>query len=148
MVHVGEEVGTELPEPTVMNKVSREIKLPWSHGLFVLFAQQTSLTSENNGGVYTFFLVQTGSGAHPASCPMGTGGPFAGGKARTGREADHSPPSSAEVVNEGTIFPLPSSASMACSGTALLNMHLFLTAYMLIFAKNGILFHFPRAVGV
>jgi hypothetical protein len=39
--------------------------------------------------------VQTGSGAHPASCPMGTGG-----KAQTGRDADHSPPSSAEVVNE------------------------------------------------
>jgi hypothetical protein len=39
--------------------------------------------------------VQTGSGAHPASCTMGTGG-----KARPGRDADHSPPSSAEVVNE------------------------------------------------
>jgi hypothetical protein len=24
--------------------------------------------------------VQTGSGAHPASCPMSTGGPFPGGK--------------------------------------------------------------------
>jgi hypothetical protein len=35
--------------------------------------------------------VQTGSGAHPASYPMGTRGPFPGGK------ADHSPPSSAEV---------------------------------------------------
>jgi hypothetical protein len=41
--------------------------------------------------------VQTGSEAHPASCPMGTGGPFPGGKARPGRDADHSPPSSAEV---------------------------------------------------
>jgi hypothetical protein len=39
--------------------------------------------------------VQTGSGAQPASCPMGTGG-----KARPGRDADHSPPYSAEVVNE------------------------------------------------
>jgi hypothetical protein len=28
------------------------------------------------------------------------GGPFPGGKARPGRDADHSPPSSAEVVNE------------------------------------------------
>jgi hypothetical protein len=28
------------------------------------------------------------------------GGPFSGGKARPGRDADHSPPSSAEVVNE------------------------------------------------
>jgi hypothetical protein len=38
--------------------------------------------------------VQTGSGAHPASCLMGTGDPF------PGRDADHSTPSSAEVVNE------------------------------------------------
>jgi hypothetical protein len=44
--------------------------------------------------------VQTGSGAHPASCTMGTGDTFPGGKARPGGDADHSPPSSAEVVNE------------------------------------------------
>jgi hypothetical protein len=44
--------------------------------------------------------VQTGSGAHPASCTMGTGDTFPGGKARPGRDADHSPPSSAEVENE------------------------------------------------
>jgi hypothetical protein len=44
--------------------------------------------------------VQTGSGAHPASCTMGTGGPFPGGKARLGRDADHSAPSSAEVGTE------------------------------------------------
>jgi hypothetical protein len=44
--------------------------------------------------------VQTGSGAHPASCTMGTGGPFPGSKARPGRDADHSTLSSAEVVNE------------------------------------------------
>jgi len=31
---------------------------------------------------------------------MGTGGPFSGGKARPGRDADHSPPSSSEVENE------------------------------------------------
>jgi hypothetical protein len=49
---------------------------------------------------YSNLCVQTSSGAHPASCAMGTGGPFLGGKARTGRDADHSPPSSAEVVNE------------------------------------------------
>jgi hypothetical protein len=44
--------------------------------------------------------VQTGSGAHPAYCTMSTGGPFAGGKARPGRDADHSPPSSAEIKNK------------------------------------------------
>jgi hypothetical protein len=36
--------------------------------------------------------VQTGSGAHPVSCAMGTRGPFPRGKARPGRDADHSPP--------------------------------------------------------
>jgi hypothetical protein len=46
-------------------------------------------------------FVQTSSGAHPASCTMCTGGPFPGGvKARPERDADHSPPSSAEVENE------------------------------------------------
>jgi hypothetical protein len=40
--------------------------------------------------------VQDGSGAHPASYPMGTRGSFPGGKvARC--EADHSPPSRDEV---------------------------------------------------
>jgi hypothetical protein len=45
--------------------------------------------------------VQTGSGAHPASCPVGTGG-----KARPRRDADHSPPSSAEVKNEQELYLL------------------------------------------
>jgi hypothetical protein len=35
--------------------------------------------------------VQTGSGAHQASCTMFTGGPFPRAKARPGRDADHSP---------------------------------------------------------
>jgi hypothetical protein len=35
---------------------------------------------------------QTSSGAHSGSYPMGTGGPFPGGKARPGRDADHSSP--------------------------------------------------------
>jgi hypothetical protein len=48
--------------------------------------------------------VQTGSGAHPASCTMGTGGPFPGAKTRPGRDADHSPPSSAEVENEYELY--------------------------------------------
>jgi hypothetical protein len=49
---------------------------------------------------YSNLCVLTGYGAHPASCPAGTGGPFPGCKARPGRDTDHSPPSSAEVVNE------------------------------------------------
>jgi hypothetical protein len=50
--------------------------------------------------------VQTGSGAHPASCTMGTGGPFPGGKAQPGRDADHSCPFSVEVVNEYELYLL------------------------------------------
>jgi hypothetical protein len=41
-------------------------------------------------------IVQTGSGVHPTSYKMGTGGSFPGVK-QQGREADHSPPTSAEV---------------------------------------------------
>jgi hypothetical protein len=48
--------------------------------------------------------VQTGSGAHPVSYLMGTGGPFPGGKARPGRDADHSPQSSAEVKYEYELY--------------------------------------------
>jgi hypothetical protein len=47
----------------------------------------------------SILFLQTGSGAHPACCTVGTAGPFPEGKARPGRDADHSPPSSAEVVN-------------------------------------------------
>jgi hypothetical protein len=41
-------------------------------------------------------IVQTGSGVHPISYKMGTGGSFPGVK-RQGREADHSPPTNVEV---------------------------------------------------
>ena len=43
--------------------------------------------------------VQTGPGTHPASCKMGSGS-FPGGRVRPGRVADHSPPSSAAVMEE------------------------------------------------
>jgi hypothetical protein len=47
----------------------------------------------------------TGSGVHPISCPVGTVGSFPGAKV-AGREADHSPVSSALVKSDGTIPPL------------------------------------------
>jgi hypothetical protein len=57
--------------------------------------------------------AQTGSGAHPASYPMGTGGPFPRGKVWPGRDTDHSSPSSTEVKNEKELYLLsPTSASM------------------------------------
>jgi hypothetical protein len=44
--------------------------------------------------------VQTGSGAHPASCTMGTGGPFPGVKRGRGVMLTTHPLSSTDVVNE------------------------------------------------
>jgi hypothetical protein len=49
-------------------------------------------------GAKFFAHVQTGPGAHPASCTMGTRS-FPGVK-RPGRDADHPPPPNAEVENE------------------------------------------------
>jgi len=46
-----------------------------------------------------FPSIQTGPGAHPASCKMGNGS-LQGGKVRPGCAADHSPPSSAAVMEE------------------------------------------------
>jgi hypothetical protein len=43
-------------------------------------------------------VVQTGSGIHPTSYPMGTGGYFNGVKLQGG-ETNHSLPASAEVKN-------------------------------------------------
>jgi hypothetical protein len=48
----------------------------------------------------SILCVQTSSEAHPASCIMGTGGPFPGAKARPGRDVDHSSPSKTEDENE------------------------------------------------
>jgi hypothetical protein len=60
--------------------------------------------------------IQTGPGAHPASCPIGTGG-----KALLGCDADRSPPSSAEVENEKELYSSPWRLHGG-SGTALLNL--------------------------
>jgi hypothetical protein len=68
--------------------------------------EKLSLTRDSTTGVRSpavakdsssSLCVQTSS---EASYPMGTGSPFPGAKARPGRDADHSPPSSAEVKNE------------------------------------------------
>jgi hypothetical protein len=60
-----------------------------------------------------FAHVQTGRGAHPASCTLGTGS-FPGVK-RPGRGVDHPPPSSAEVRKE---YP-PHLGLRACYGVPL-----------------------------
>jgi hypothetical protein len=54
--------------------------------------------------------VHTGSGIHPFPYRMGNGASFPGVK-RPGREADLSPPSSAEVKMRGAIPPFPYTSS-------------------------------------
>jgi hypothetical protein len=71
-----------------------------------------------------FFLyhhVQNGSGVYPASYPMGNRGFFPGVK-RPGREADNSPPSSAEVKECVELY-LQSPNTPAWSGAQLNNKH-------------------------
>jgi hypothetical protein len=76
--------------------------------------------------------VQTSSEAHPASYPKGTGG-----KARPRRDADHSPPCSAEVKNELQLFsPLPPCRRHGDSGTALLYLLFFYNCVLLVSARN------------
>jgi hypothetical protein len=57
-------------------------------------------------------LVQTGSGVHPASYPMGTGSSFPRVK-QPGPEADHSPPASSEVKNVWIYTSTPQYTFMA-----------------------------------
>jgi hypothetical protein len=63
--------------------------------------------------------VQTGSGAHPVSCTMRTGGQFPGAKTRPGRDADHSPQLVPRSRMSRSYTSSPPSAFVACSGTAL-----------------------------
>jgi hypothetical protein len=60
---------------------------------------------------------------------MGTGGSFSGGKARPGRDADHSPPSSAKVANEKELYLLsPQAPPWRVAGH--LYIFIFVVAYM------------------
>jgi hypothetical protein len=64
-------------------------------------------------------FVRTSSGAHSASCVMGTGDSFPGSKAQLGRDAHKSPPSSAEVKVSELYILSPQAPSMAYSETTL-----------------------------
>ena len=58
--------------------------------------------------------VQTGPGAHPASCTMGTGS-FPGSKERPGRNADPLPTSSVVIKKGQSYSSTPSMGRTACT---------------------------------
>jgi hypothetical protein len=80
---------------------------------------------ESQWGRDFFAPVQTGPGAHPTSCTIGTGS-FPGSKVWPGRAADHSPPSSSEVMEE---YSYTSTHPLGHTGpvTGLLYLYLFHT---------------------
>jgi hypothetical protein len=63
--------------------------------------------------IFTSPLTQTGTGDHQVSYPMGTGGSFPRGVKQQGREADHSPPTSAEVKKTWIYTSTPPHVFMA-----------------------------------
>jgi hypothetical protein len=69
--------------------------------------------------IFSILCVQTGSGDHPASCPMGTGGPFPGLKGGRDVTLTTHPHLVPRSWMSRSLLPLPPSAFMACSGTAL-----------------------------
>jgi hypothetical protein len=86
---------------TTRNRLAKSIDIESGPGGSVGIATDYGLDGpgiESRWGARFFAHVQTGPGAHPASCTMSTGS-FPGEK-RPGRGADHPPPSSAEVENE------------------------------------------------
>jgi hypothetical protein len=76
---------------------------------------------ESRWGARFFAHVQTGPGANPASCTMGTGS-FSGVK-RPGCVADHPPPSSAVVKKEWSYTSTPLWAFGSVTG------HLYLSLF-------------------
>jgi hypothetical protein len=95
---------TVLPDPYLLRRLvlirsrSSLVSIMSGYGLDNRTTEVRSPTEARNFSPNP--CVQTGSGAHPASCTKGTGVPFPDGKARPGCDADHSLPSSAELVNE------------------------------------------------
>jgi hypothetical protein len=93
--------------------------------------EQRSVCCRGREDFSSSLSVQTGSDAHPASCLMGTEGPFPGPKARPGSDADHSSPSSAEVKNEEELYYSPLCACIAVAGQRCFYFSFLLYPYLL-----------------
>jgi hypothetical protein len=90
----GEEKNSQ-PLPGLEPPIIQTVAQCYTTELFETDLNNTSRIKFLPGTFSLHHRVQNGSEAHPAY-PGGTRGSFLGGKA-AGREADHSPPSSAEV---------------------------------------------------
>jgi hypothetical protein len=92
-----------------------------------LFLLTTGVRSPTQAEDFSSSLcVQTGSEAHPASCPMDTRSPFPGSKARPGRNSDRSPPSNAEIDNEELYLLSPQTPPWRVAGQLYLYTFYFL----------------------
>jgi hypothetical protein len=86
-------------------------------------SRSSSVGVRSSAGAKDFLsnlCVQTGSEAHPASCTMGTGGPFPGAKRGRGVTLTTHPHLVPRSRMSSSYTSSPPSASMVCSGTALL----------------------------
>jgi hypothetical protein len=88
-------MGTEILSPGV--KRGRGVTLT-THPHLVPRSWSTFDPRKRHRTFSSKLCVQTGSGGPPSLLYSGYRGPFPGGKAWPGRDADHSPPSTAEVV--------------------------------------------------
>jgi hypothetical protein len=86
-----------MPRPVLKQVLCKEFCEKFLYQLLSLLCYTTPPEAEDFS---SDLCVQTGSEVHPVSCKMGTGGSFPGAKERPGRDADHSPPSSAGVKKE------------------------------------------------
>jgi len=91
--------------------------------------------------------VQIGSRAHPASYPMSTMVSFSLGVKRPDREADHSPPSSAEVNNawNSTSTPPIRLHGLVLIKKAQVRLYFYLYSDLLWAERQG--FHFGQVQG-
>jgi hypothetical protein len=74
---------------TAVSRVAQSVQClatGWTTGLLKFDPRQRRKNFSSS------LCVETGSVAHPASCPMSSGGPLPGSKTRPGRDAEHTPP--------------------------------------------------------
>jgi hypothetical protein len=82
--------------------------------------------------------VQTGSGAKPASCAMGNEGPFPRAKGSRGVTLTTHPHLVPRLrISRSYILSLPTSAFMACSGTALFLLQDTVCIWLQQYSVNG-----------